>query len=151
VRRYTHLATFSRRDPLPVSVGITELTRSNQHVVNSCGSAGQIHDVVIPAHRDPYMVYGGHISLYASMESTMDTLEKTTVYLPAEIRRQLAEVARRRHVTQANLIREALETFLGAQDRPPWRSLGAGHSHVLTGRTARDWLRENWQTDDHAG
>jgi predicted transcriptional regulator len=81
----------------------------------------------------------------------MDTLEKTTVYLPAETRRQLAEVARRRNVTQAHLIREALEGFLGSQERPPWRSVGAGHSHALTGRTARDWLQENWQPDDHAG
>jgi predicted nucleic acid-binding protein len=40
------------------------------------------------------------------MEKRMETLEKTTVYLPAETRRQLAEVARRRNVTQAELIRE---------------------------------------------
>ena len=81
----------------------------------------------------------------------MDTLEKTTVYLPAETRRQLAEVARRKNVTQAQLIRAALDAFLGSQERPPWRSVGAGHSQTLTGRSARDWLRENWQTDDHAG
>ncbi len=74
----------------------------------------------------------------------METLEKTTVYLPTELRRQLGEVARRRHVTQAELIREALRAFLADQGRPVLRSLGAGRSKELTGRSAREWLRENW-------
>jgi predicted transcriptional regulator len=81
----------------------------------------------------------------------MDTLEKTTVYLPAETRRQLTEVARRRNVPQAQLIREALVAFLASQERPKLRSLGAGHSDEITGHTARRWLQENWQTRDHPG
>jgi predicted transcriptional regulator len=85
------------------------------------------------------------------MEKRMETLEKTTVYLPAETRRQLAEVARRRNVTQAELIREALGAFLASQERPALRSLGAGHSDEITGRSARRWLRENWEPRDHAG
>ena len=81
----------------------------------------------------------------------METLEKTTVYLPAETRRQLTEVARRRHVTQAQLIREALVAFLASEERPALRSLGTGHSDEITGRTARRWLRDNWDARDHAG
>lgn len=81
----------------------------------------------------------------------MDTLEKTTVYLPAETRRQLSEVARRRNVTQAQLIRDALDAFLASQERPTLRSLGAGRSTEITGRTARQWLRENWGPRDHTG
>jgi len=81
----------------------------------------------------------------------VETLEKTTVYLPADTRRQLAEVARRRKVTQAELIREALSAFLDSEERPALRSLGAGHSDEITGRTARCWLRENWEPRDHAG
>jgi predicted transcriptional regulator len=80
----------------------------------------------------------------------MESLEKTTVYLPVETRRRLAEVARRRNVTQAKVIREALDAFLIAQARPSLRSLGAGHSDTITGRTARDWLQENWHAGDHA-
>jgi hypothetical protein len=74
----------------------------------------------------------------------METLEKTTVYLPADLRRQLAELARRRQMTQAELIREALRAFLAAQGRPTLRSLGAAKSKEITGRTARQWLRETW-------
>lgn len=81
----------------------------------------------------------------------METLEKTTVYLPADTRRQLREVARRRNTTQAEVIREALSAFLASQDRPVLRSLGVAHSTEITGRSARSWLRENWHTRDHAG
>jgi predicted transcriptional regulator len=84
-------------------------------------------------------------------ERSMETLEKTTVYLPSETRRRLTEVAHRRKVTQAQLIREALVVFLASQETPALRSLGAGHSDEITGRTARRWLRENWQAGDHAG
>jgi metal-responsive CopG/Arc/MetJ family transcriptional regulator len=74
----------------------------------------------------------------------METLEKTTVYLPADIRRELAEVARRRRVSQAELIREALQNYLAEQERPALRSLGAANSDEITGRTVRAWLRDNW-------
>jgi predicted transcriptional regulator len=74
----------------------------------------------------------------------VDRLQKTTIYLPVDMHRQLSEVARRRQVSQAELIREAIRAFLAAQGQSRLRSLGAGRSNEITGRTARDWLRENW-------
>jgi predicted transcriptional regulator len=81
----------------------------------------------------------------------MDALEKTTIYLPAETRRRLAEIARQRNVPQAQLIRDALHAYLAVQERSTLRSLGAGNSTTITGHTARQWLRENWKPRDHTG
>lgn len=49
---------------------------------------------------------------------TLSGVEKTTLYLPAELHRALRAEARRTGVTQAELVREALRERLAAQPAP---------------------------------
>jgi hypothetical protein len=72
-------------------------------------------------------------------------MQKTTLYLPDELQRQLQEAARRMGRSQADLIREALATFLGTVERPKARSIGLGDNPDLHGEDTEDWLRQNWR------
>lgn len=45
-------------------------------------------------------------------------MEKTTVYLPAELKRALAETARKRRISEAELIREAVAAVTSATPPP---------------------------------
>ena len=49
---------------------------------------------------------------------TMPDVEKTTIYLDADLRRRLQTAARLRGVPQAELIRLALAAFLEQEPRP---------------------------------
>ena len=75
----------------------------------------------------------------------MTVMEKTTLYLPADLHRQLEETARRKRRSQAELIREAIRTYLENEERPALRSLGVARSQEITGKTAWTWLREHWR------
>ena len=46
-------------------------------------------------------------------------MERTTVYLDPQLKRQLKEAARRRKTSEAALIREALNRFLAPKARKP--------------------------------
>jgi hypothetical protein len=72
-------------------------------------------------------------------------MQKTTLYLPDELQRQLQEAARRMGRSQADLIREALETFLGTVQPPKARSIGIVDDPDLRGEDTEDWLRRNWR------
>jgi predicted DNA-binding protein len=74
----------------------------------------------------------------------MATMQKTTLYLPEELHRRIQQLSDRTGRSQAEIIREALQRFVDEQGKPRLRSLGAGHSREITGKNARDWLRENW-------
>lgn len=50
---------------------------------------------------------------------TIPDMEKTTVYLDAQLRRDLAALSRRLERPQAELIREAIADYLARQDKPP--------------------------------
>jgi Arc/MetJ-type ribon-helix-helix transcriptional regulator len=71
-------------------------------------------------------------------------MEKTTLYLPAELQRRLSDAARRTGRTQADLIREALRLFLGDMSTPQPRSLGILADPELRGEDTEDWLRGAW-------
>ena len=71
-------------------------------------------------------------------------MEKTTLYLPAELRRALKEAARREGKSQAELIREALSAYLARREKPRLRSLGVGEDPELSGRASEKWLEEVW-------
>ena len=45
-------------------------------------------------------------------------MEKTTVYLPTELKRALAETARRRQISEAELIREGVAAVTAAPPAP---------------------------------
>ncbi len=71
-------------------------------------------------------------------------MNKTTIYLPAELQRGVREVARRTGRRPAELIRAAIEEFLRAEDQPLPRSLGAGEDAELAAANSEDWLRNQW-------
>ncbi len=75
-------------------------------------------------------------------------VNKTTVYLPAELQRELSEVARRTGRRQAEIIRTAIEQFLRAQERPVPRSVGAGDDAELSAVDGEDWLRKHLEQRD---
>lgn len=47
------------------------------------------------------------------------TVEKTTVYLPAALKKRLRAAARERHVAEAALIREAIQNAIAPRPRFP--------------------------------
>jgi hypothetical protein len=71
-------------------------------------------------------------------------MEKTTLYLPAELQRALQEQSRRSGRPQAELVREALRTYLEGAGSPRPRSLGLGADAELSGRESETWLERQW-------
>jgi hypothetical protein len=72
-------------------------------------------------------------------------MEKTTLYLPADIQHALRTEARRTGRPQAELVREALRDYLGARPRPEPRSIGIGSDDGgVSGRDSEAWLRGEW-------
>ena len=76
-------------------------------------------------------------------------MEKTTLYLPADLHRALKEHARRSGRAQAQLVREALQTYLAGAVWPQPRSIGAGADDGLSARESEEWLRREWDRTGH--
>lgn len=73
-------------------------------------------------------------------------MQRTTVLLPDDLAPVLRDAARRRHVTQTEIIRLALAAYL-ADDHPPRpRSLGMGNStdKSVDSGNVKDWVHEEW-------
>ena len=77
------------------------------------------------------MVHGG----------TLIAMEKTTLYLPSELRQALKVAARSEKKTQAVIIRRALEEYLERRGRPRLLSMGIDEDRELSGSESEDWLR----------
>jgi plasmid stability protein len=67
-------------------------------------------------------------------------MEKTTVYLPVELKTALRRVALRRGVSEAEIIRESLRQAVAGEDRPRPRS-GLISSDVTIARSVDEALR----------
>jgi predicted transcriptional regulator len=80
------------------------------------------------------MVYGG----------ILIAMEKTTLYLPSELRQALKKAARSEKKAQAVIIRRALEEYLERKERPRLLSVGIGEARELSGSESEDWLRAEW-------
>ncbi len=74
-------------------------------------------------------------------------MNKTTLYLPEQTQRRLRELAKRTGRPQADLVRQALERYLGTQTSSLPSSVGAGEDAGLSGRDSEDWLRANWRQE----
>jgi plasmid stability protein len=72
------------------------------------------------------------------------SVEKTTLYLPAQLQMALRDAAKRQRRSVAALVREALETYLRGQDRPALTSVGAGEDDELSGAESETYLRSRW-------
>lgn len=71
-------------------------------------------------------------------------MEKTTLYLPTDLQRALQELARRSGRPQAELVREALRSYLEGVAAPLPRSLGLGEDNGLAARESEAWLAREW-------
>jgi len=74
-------------------------------------------------------------------------MEKTTLYLPSELQASLRAAARRTGRSQAQLIREAIETYVAGQERPRPRSIGIVADGSLDAADAKRWVHERWAAD----
>jgi predicted transcriptional regulator len=72
-------------------------------------------------------------------------VEKTTLYISAELQRALRSLARRLRKPQAEIIREALTAYVRQQERPRLGSVGLGEDDQVTGATSEDYLRSRWR------
>jgi predicted transcriptional regulator len=71
-------------------------------------------------------------------------VDKTTIYLPSELRRALADHARRAKRPQAEIIREAIAIYVSAAPRPRMSFIGAGEDSELSGASSENYLRERF-------
>jgi len=72
-------------------------------------------------------------------------MDKTTLYLPTELHRAIREIARRMGRPQAEVMRDALQTFVQEHaERPMPRSIGIAESD-LHGADSEDWYRANFR------
>ena len=76
-------------------------------------------------------------------------MERTTVYLPLELKISIKTAAKRRGSSEAEVIRDALEQYLADHDRkrPRPKSIGVASSGRIQSENLEDWLAENWERD----
>ena len=74
-------------------------------------------------------------------------MQKTTLYLPDELRQRLRSAAKQTGRSQADLTRDALEEYLARQPRRTPRSLGMLADGTMSGAEAKRWAREQFVTD----
>lgn len=82
--------------------------------------------------------------LLRSITEYVMSSDRTSFYLDSQIKRQLADAARRLGKTQTHLVNEALAEYLVKLERPKFAFIGAGEDTVVTAQTSEAWLRENW-------
>jgi hypothetical protein len=75
-------------------------------------------------------------------------MEKTTLYLTEELQAELRALARRTGRPQAELIREAVASYVAAAERPLPRSIGIARSGTLRAADAKAWVRAEWDRED---
>jgi hypothetical protein len=75
-------------------------------------------------------------------------MEKTTVYLPTELKRSLKASANRQGVTESHIIRQALAVYLASESRELPSVFGSASTDgSLSAANYEDWLAENWKPD----
>ncbi|HEX5939368.1 MAG TPA: CopG family transcriptional regulator [Dehalococcoidia bacterium] len=76
-------------------------------------------------------------------------MKKTTIYLTPELKARLKGRSMRTKRSEAEVIREALDTYL-KEDRPVPLSIGSASSKLDDGVNSSNikaWIRENWPKD----
>ncbi|MCA9859139.1 MAG: hypothetical protein KC438_05420 [Thermomicrobiales bacterium] len=74
-------------------------------------------------------------------------MEKTTVYLPTELKLSIKATAKRQGASEAHVIREALTAYVAAEPRPLPSVFGSVRDGSLSAADYEDWLAENWNPD----
>jgi predicted transcriptional regulator len=78
-------------------------------------------------------------------------MERTTLYVPEELRRRLADEARRQGRPQAELVREALVRYLDRQRPERPRLVGVASRTGVSARVAKRAVRSAWERDAARG
>ncbi len=71
-------------------------------------------------------------------------MEKTTLYLTSDLQKRLREVSRRTGRPQADLVREAVATYLAELAPPKPASIGLGADAELHSDDTEEWLKAQW-------
>ncbi|HEY7033349.1 MAG TPA: CopG family transcriptional regulator [Thermomicrobiales bacterium] len=74
-------------------------------------------------------------------------MDKTTIYIPAALHAELKAIARRSGRAQAEVIREALASYVAQQERLLPKTIGIVSSGRVRGADVDQWLAENWKRD----
>lgn len=70
---------------------------------------------------------------------------KSTIYLTGDMQHQLKNVAKRKGISQAHVIREALAEYLVKEELPLPRSIGVAKDGSIGGAEAKEWARREWR------
>ena len=76
-------------------------------------------------------------------------MEKTTVYLTGDLQAQIKSIAKRKKLSEASVIREALAVYV-AEEIPMPKSIGMMDGPIAPGvdsTNVKQWIRENWAKD----
>ncbi len=71
-------------------------------------------------------------------------MEKTTLYLPDDLREELRGAARQSGRSQAELVRDALRSFLDSRPSTLPRSMGAVSDETFDARDDEGYLADAW-------
>jgi len=74
-------------------------------------------------------------------------MDKTTIYIPTALHAELKAIARRSGRAQAEVIREALASYVAQQERSLPKTIGIVSSGRVRGADVDQWLAENWKQD----
>ncbi|MEX2238250.1 MAG: CopG family transcriptional regulator [Dehalococcoidia bacterium] len=82
-------------------------------------------------------------------------MEKTTIYLPEDLKGRLRYLARRRNESEAQVVRDALVAWVttAEEDQPLPQWVGSINEELVPGvssSNAKSWIRENWARDIEA-
>ncbi len=72
-------------------------------------------------------------------------MEKTTLYLPDDLRQELRAAARRTGQSQAAIVRDAVRSFLDARPAALPRSVGAVSDETFDARDDEAYLAHAWE------
>lgn len=76
-------------------------------------------------------------------------MERTTVYLPLELKVSIKAVAKRKGSSEADVIRDALPRYVDEENRERlWpQSFGMISDGEVPSEKFDEWLAENWKLD----
>lgn len=76
-------------------------------------------------------------------------MERTTVYLPLELKVSIKALAKRKGSSEAEVIRNALTHYVSEEDREGlWpKSIGMISDGEVQADRFDEWLAENWKLD----
>lgn len=77
-------------------------------------------------------------------------MEKTSLYLPAHLQRALRDAARREGRAQADIVRDALTSYLAGRPRPQPTIIGIAKHTAEDGvgsANIKAWVRREWAKD----